>query len=87
MMNFVNVLKLNFVGSIITTFVGNALNEIKVLAVAFLAFMILKGWKEQKWIKVLSSVAFSLVLWYVIDGRESSLSWLLEQSKTFFGLK
>lgn len=87
MMNFVNILKLNFVGSFITTFVNNALGEIKVLAVAVLAWFILKGWKEQKWIKVLSSVGFSLVLWYVIDGRESSLSWLLEQAKNLLGLK
>ena len=87
MMNFVNILKLNFVGSFITTFVNNALAEIKVLAVAVLAWFILKGWKEQKWIKVLSSVGFSLVLWYVIDGRESSLSWLLEQAKNLLGLK
>lgn len=87
MMNFLSVLKLNFVESIITTFVNNALSEVKVLAVAVLAWFILKGWKEQKWVKVLSSVAFSLVLWYVIDGRESSLSWLLEQAKNFLGLK
>ena len=36
MMNFLNVLKLNFVGSIITTFVNNDLSEVKVLAVAVL---------------------------------------------------
>ena len=87
MMSFVNVFRLNFLGSIISTMSNNFLSEVKVLVIAVLAWFVLKGWKEQKWIKVLSSIAFSLVLWYIIDGRESSLSWLLEQVKNFLGLK
>ena len=91
MINLLERLQMNIsvfgAGFTTTTFANNALRELKTVVIAFLAFKLMKEWKQQNWVKVLTSIAFALLLWYFIDGKESTLDFLLETVKGFLGIK